>query len=220
MIKAILFDLDNTLIDFLRMKRIACEAAVEAMIDAGLDVKKKTALKDIYAIYDRFGMEDPKVFQKMLKKVTGKVDYRILANAIVAYRRARTGFLVSYPHVKYTLLKLKSKGLKLAIVTDAPRLKAWIRLANMNIADMFDAVIAFEDSKVHKPSKKPFLAALKKLRVNPEECLMVGDWPERDMKGAKQLGIKTVFAKYGNRKVRKSGADFEIADIKELLDIV
>ena len=49
---------------------------------------------------------------------------------------------------------------------------------------------------------------------------MVGDWPERDIKWAKAIGMKTCFARYGNPKIKKSGADYEIDDIKMLLDIV
>ena len=50
---------------------------------------------------------------------------------------------------------------------------------------------------------------------------MVGDWPERDMVGASRLGMKTVFARYGDTKgVVESGADFEIDDIQQLLEIV
>ena len=41
MIKAILFDLDNTLIDFFRLKKKCCNAAIDAMISAGLKIKKK-----------------------------------------------------------------------------------------------------------------------------------------------------------------------------------
>ncbi len=220
MIKAVIFDLDNTLIDFMRMKRVSCEAAVSAMIDAGLDVKKEKAMKIIFKLYDVHGLEEGKIFQKFLKKLTGDVDYRILASGIVAYRRVKSGFLEPFPHTSYVLLKLKDKGKKLAIVTDAPRLKAWLRLAAMKIGDFFDVVVTFEDTKKHKPNNLPFEAALNKLKLKPEECLMVGDWPERDIKGAKKLGMKTCFARYGNRKVKKSGADFEIDDIKELLNII
>jgi len=220
MIKAVLFDLDNTLIDFMRMKRNSCESAISAMIDAGLNVKKEKALKKLFKLYDQYGLEDKKIFQKFLKGETGKVDYRILANAIVAYRSVRTSYLKPFPHTDYVLLKLKSKGIKLAIVTDAPRLKAWLRLMAMKIGNFFDIVVAYEDTKELKPSNLPFEAALKKLRVKPEECLMVGDLPHRDIEGAKKLGMKTCFAKYGNPKVRKSDADYEINDIKELLRIV
>ena len=119
-IKAIIFDLDNTLIDFMKMKRISIEEAIDAMIDAGLNLPKKKALDLLYKLYEEKGLEDPHIFQKFLLKVTGKVDHKKLAYAIVAYRNARTGFLHPYPGTKRTLIKLKEKGLKLAIVSDAP----------------------------------------------------------------------------------------------------
>ena len=221
MIKAVIFDLDNTLIDFMKMKKLSCEAAVNSMIDAGLKIEKEKGMGLLFDLYDKYGLEDPKIFQKFLKKITGKVDYRVLANGIVAYRKVRGGFLEPYPHTSYVLLKLKGKGLKLAIVSDAPKLKAWIRLAYMKIADFFDVVVAFEDTMQRKPSKLPFEAALKNLRLKPEECLMVGDWPERDVEGAKKIGMKTCFARNGSsRKIKDSGADYIIDDIKELLQII
>jgi putative hydrolase of the HAD superfamily len=220
MIKAILFDLDNTLIDFMKMKKVSCEAAIDAMIDAGLNVEKEKAIKILFKIYDKYGLEDPRVFQKFHKKVLGKVDYRILAYGVVAYRKMRSGFLEAFPHTHYTLLKLKSKGLKLAIVSDAPRLKAWMRLAYMKISDFFDVVVTFDDTKQLKPSIMPFKLAMKRLNVQPNETLMIGDLPQRDIKGAKSLGIKTAFAQYGNLKVKNSDADIVLKDIKDLLKIV
>ena len=219
MIKAALFDLDNTLIDFMKMKKMSCEAAVTAMIGSGLNARHDKALKALFELYDKYGLEEKTIFQKFLMKLAGKVDYRILANGIVAYRRVRAGFLEPYPNVDYVLLKLRSKGIKLGIVTDAPKLKAWIRLASMKLSNFFDVDITFDDTRKLKPSKMPFEAALRQLKVKPSECLMVGDWPERDIKGAAKLGMKTCFAKYGNPKA-KANADYVINDIKELLEIV
>ena len=51
MIKAVIFDLDNTLIDFMKFKRISCEAAINAMIDAGLDVNKDIAMDNLFNLY-------------------------------------------------------------------------------------------------------------------------------------------------------------------------
>ncbi|HJN56756.1 MAG: TIGR02253 family HAD-type hydrolase [Candidatus Woesearchaeota archaeon] len=220
MIKAVIFDLDNTLVDFMKMKNLSCEAAIDAMIGAGLKVEHEKAIKALFKLYDKYGLEEKAIFQKFLKKVTGKIDYKILASAIVAYRRVRTGFLEPYPNVDYILLKLKDKGIKIGIVTDAPKLKAWIRLASIKLSNYFDVVVTFEDTKQHKPSKLPFLAALKKLDLKAEQCLMVGDWPERDIKGANDIGMKTCFARYGNPKIKKSNADYEINDIRALLNIV
>lgn len=204
----------------MKMKRMSIEAAASAMIDAGLEQKKDDIVKKLFDLYDIYGWEDQTIFQKYLSENVGKIDFRTLANAINAYRRVRSGFLEPFPHVMHTLLKLREKGLKLAIVSDAPKLKAWIRLTAMKIDHFFDIVVAFEDTKKLKPSKKPFIIALNKLKLIPEECLMVGDMPERDIKGAKRLGMKTCFAKYGSSDSSpKTKADYEIDDISELLKI-
>ena len=220
MIKAVIFDLDNTLIDFMTMKTLSCDAAISAMIGAGLNANKGKAMKELFKLYDKYGLEEKTIFQKFLKKVAKKVDYEILASGIVAYRRVRTGFLEPYPHVGEVLFELKKRGIKLAIVSDAPRLKAWIRLVSMKINHLFDVVVTFDDTKEFKPSTVPFKLAFKKLKVKAHECLMVGDRPERDIKGAKKLGMLTCFAKYGNPTAKGSEADYEINDIKELLEIV
>ena len=159
-------------------------------------------------------------FQKFLRKVNGKIDYKILAAGIVAYRKAQIGVLEPYAMVIPTLIKLREKGLKLAIISDAPRLNAWIRLVEMRIHDFFDVVITFDDTKLKKPDKAPFEAALRQLKIPAEECLMVGDWPERDIAGAKELGMKTAFAKYGSTKENTTKADYDLKGVQDLIKIV
>ena len=220
MIKSVIFDLDNTLIDFLRMKKLSCDAGVSAMIGAGLNVDKEIAISKLFELYKQYGMEDKLIFQRLLEKLSGEINYEILASGIVAYRRVRSGFLEPYPNVGRVLFELKRKGIKLAIVSDAPRLKAWIRLVAMKINHYFDLVVTFDDTGEYKPSNKPFMVVFDKLNLKPAECLMVGDWPERDIKGAKALGMLTCFAKYGNPEATAQDADYEINDIKELLEIV
>ena len=56
MIKAILFDLDNTLIDFMRMKEKSCESAIDAMILAGLKTNKKKATEELFKLYFFFSL--------------------------------------------------------------------------------------------------------------------------------------------------------------------
>ncbi|MBI2657380.1 TIGR02253 family HAD-type hydrolase [Candidatus Woesearchaeota archaeon] len=220
MIKAVIFDLDNTLIDFMTMKKLSCDAAVTAMIGAGLNVNKEKAMKELFRLYDKYGLEKKTIFQKFLKRMAKKIDYEVLASGIVAYRRVRSGFLEPYPHVSEVLFDIKRRGIKLAIVSDAPRLKAWIRLVSMKINHLFDVVVTYEDTKEFKPSTKPFKIAFKRLKIKAGQCLMVGDRPERDIKGAKRLGMLTCFARYGNPAASSSEADYEINDIKELLEIL
>ncbi len=221
MIRAIIFDLDNTLTDFMKMKRAAIDAAVDGMLDAGLKLPREVVAQKIYGVYDREGIEYQQVFDLFLKEELGAIDYKILTSAIIAYRRARDSYLVLYPHVNWTLLELLKRGLKLAVVSDAPRLQAWMRLAQLQLQHLFDPVVAFEDTGERKPSPKPFERALQLLNVAPHEAIMVGDWPERDMVGASKLGIRTAFARYGDTfGTQHSGADWDLNDVHDLVEIV
>lgn len=221
MIRAVVFDVDNTLVDFIKWKNAAVDAAILAMIDAGLDLTFEQARKKIFAIYDKKGIEYQEVFDDLLQEVLGYIDYRILAAGIVAYRRAREGSLVAYPHVSLALLKLFRMHLKLAVVSDAPKLQVWMRLVQLGVDNFFDVVVAFEDTGRRKPAPEPFQKALELLEVGADEAIMVGDWAERDILGAKEIGMTTVFARYGDTfGTKNSGADFEIDDIIQLIPIV
>ncbi|MEO0096555.1 MAG: HAD-IA family hydrolase [candidate division WOR-3 bacterium] len=221
MIKGVVFDLDNTLIDFVKMKDLAIEEAVNYMIDAGLNMDKEEVKKEIYKIYEEKGIEYQEVFQDFLSKKFGNIDYKILAAGIVGYRRAKDFSLVPYPHTEYTLLELIKRGLKLAVVSDAPKLQAYLRLCYLGFLNYFDCVVAYEDTKKKKPDKEPFFLVLKILNLKPEEVIMVGDWRERDIIGAKLVGMKTAFARYGDTfNTKESNADYELNDIIEIIKIV
>lgn len=221
MIKAVLFDLDNTLIDFMKVKRTSVDAAINAMLSAGVRISKKKAEKVLYALYKQHGIEHQQIFQKFLREVLGRLDYKILAEGIVAYRKTQAGIMMPYSDVIPALKQLRKMRLKIAIVSDAPRMRAWLRLVEMGLQNYFHFVVCFEDTGHYKHTGLPFKRALKLLKLKSSECLMVGDWPERDIVGAKKLGIKTVFARYGaTKKIRKSGADFEIDSVREVAGVV
>jgi len=226
-IRAVIFDLDNTLTDFMAAKQAAIEAAADAMIDAGLPMAADQVVRRIFAIYDEVGIEHQRVFNRFLQEATGRVDDRVLAAAVVAYRRAREASLVPYPHVMHTLYRLLKEGYRLAVVSDAPRFEAWLRLCYMGLHHIFDVVLTFDDTGERKPSPVPFRMALRLLEVAPREAVMVGDWPERDIVGGSEAGLHTVYARYGDtyqsadrERRTTSGAQFEIDDPRQLLDVL
>ena len=220
-IKGVIFDLDNTLLDFMKMKEVAVKSAIKGMIEAGLEIDEEESYKDIVSIYEDFGWENQKVFDVFLNKSIGYVDNKFLAAGIVAYRRAREANLLAYPNVNRTLVSLTKLGIKLAVVSDAPSREAWMRIYYLNLYHFFDAVITFDDSGERKPSSKPFEMALNKLKLEAEDSLMIGDWPERDVVGAKQIGMRTAFAVYGDTfGTKNSGADWDIQDVSEIITII
>jgi putative hydrolase of the HAD superfamily len=221
MVKAVILDIDNTLMDFMRMKRAAVDAAADAMIDAGLTMGKEDLRGKIFEIYWKEGIEDQNIFDKVLMKEFGKVDPKILAAGIIGYKRAKEGHFTLYPHVKMALTDILKMGVRMGVVSDAPRLSVWLRIVGLGLHHFFDHVVTFDDTGEKKPSPRPFEKILSLMNCEPAETIMVGDWAERDIKGAKALGMRTAWAKYGNEfDTPVSGADFELNDIYDLVGIL
>jgi len=188
--KAVLFDLDNTLIDFTGMKNAAIKEATRSMLKAGLNIPFKEAYKKLNKVYWE-DIESDTAITDFLRRLE-KGDDRILAAGINGYLRGKLANTKPVEGAIEAIKRFKERGLKVAVITDAPGLKAWQRLNLMGMDDLFDVVITFDDTGKKKPDEAPFRAALKKLGVTSEEAVMVGDWYERDIEGAKRLGMKTV----------------------------
>ncbi len=227
-IQAVIFDLDNTLTDFMKAKEEAIGAAVDAMIDAGLPLGRQEAIENIFAIYKQKGIEHQRVFNFLLEQTIGRNDDRILAAAVVAYRRARDSSLVTYPHTRLVLNRLLRSGYKMAVVSDAPRFEAWLRLTALGLQHSFDLVLTFDDTGFHKPDPRGFQMALEVLEVEPDRAVVIGDWKERDILGGRNAGLHTVYARYGDLysqytdKVVGDGPepDFVVDDLLQLLDVL
>ena len=221
MIKSVIFDIDNTLLDFMYMKSNAIRSGVNGMIGVGMSIDLENSIEQIFDIYNNKGYEHQEVFNEFIISKEGAINYKYLAAAIVEYKKAKEASLKLYPGVKDTLNSLAKMDLKLGILSDAPSREAWIRLYILGLHQFFDEIVTFDDTGFHKPAKEPFIKITQKLNVDYEDCLMVGDWPERDIKGAKQFNMKTAFARYGSTEnIDISGADYDLNSITDLINII
>ena len=223
-IRAVFFDLDNTLIDFMQMKEESCRAATQAMIGAGLKMDQKEAFCSLMETYYRLGLESDFAFTQFLKE-NNKFDHKILAAAINKYQETKTSYVKPYLNVKTVLQNLKEKGTILCILTDAPKTKAYQRLLTMGIDKYFEFVVGFEDTNVKKHTGLPLELAIKLLKkeipeIKNSEILMVGDSIERDLTPATKLGLKTAIAKYGQLSKENETVDYELENITDLTKIV
>ena len=223
MLKAILFDLDNTLLDFSGFKRESALAASKAMRKAGVPLSEKELYARIFKVYDKKGIEYQRTFGDVLYglELTQHELERARQAAIIAYTKKKYACLKLRPKVIQVLSSLRRKY-KLGIVTDAPREKAWQRLILSGLDGFFYPVVTYNDTLEHKPSLKPFELALFLLKVKPDEVLFVGDNPERDIIGAKKAGIRTVLAKYGciEYKEEMDVADYKLEKFDDLKNVL
>jgi putative hydrolase of the HAD superfamily len=198
---AVIFDLDCTLIDYSTFKTNAVQAAITAMRNAGLELPEETIKATVDAVYAEFGIEYELVYSTVLGRqgidLATNAGQRILQAGITAHNRIKYAQLVPYPEVKETLEQLRALRLLLALVTDAPRHKAWERLQITGLDNEFGVVVTLDDTKKTKPHPRPFIRALEQLMVSPHDCLVVGDNPARDIRGGRRMGMLTCLAEYG-----------------------
>jgi len=88
----------------------------------------------------------------------------------------------------------------------------------------FEAVILSYQVGVLKPDRRIYQEALGKLRLEPEECVFISD-EIGDLEGAKEVGLKTVLVRQGERTTHKARdpnfePDFQFNSISEIIEFL
>ena len=127
------------------------------------------------------------------------------------------------PHARAVLKRL-SHRYRIGVVTDTETSsEASVRAAlrNVGLAPFISAVVTSTDAGVTKPHRAMFLAALRQLGAKPSEAIMVGNDPERDIQGARRLGITSVLYRPSKdyRRAAESGADYVIDSLEQVIEI-
>lgn len=216
-LSTILFDMDNTLFDFVSAQIAACHAVTGFLGRSDGDI--------LYEEYFRRGVRG---FESSLnirdymtdRSIPDNGDYK---KASAIYERVKLETIVPYDGMEATLTELRETGYILAVITDAHSRDATRRLEKAGLLPHITGLVSFDMVMVKKPSPIPFLTALEMMKTGPERALLVGDSPRRDIRPAGDLGIRTVYARYGDRfsPVRECPeADYVIDGITELLQVV
>ncbi len=173
MIKAVLFDMDGVLIDSF-----------------------ESNLKYFQDVLSHFGYEKPtreeyeKCFHlptvEVIKKfthLTHQEKIQEIVNFALSDDFPYSSLAPTVPRDAVEILRALSKKYKLWIVTS--RTKKWVFEATelRKNKKLFSVVMAYEDTKNHKPHPEPLLEAAKKLQLEPSECIYIGDAPTDRMAG-------------------------------------
>ena len=189
-IKALFFDIDNTLYDSATLSSMARKNSVKGMIDAGLDVDENTALNDLESIIKKHGSNYPRHYDELLENY-GLVDPKVIAAGVVAYEHTKWAYLKPSPGVLPTLMELKT-DYKLGVISNGLTIKQWEKLVGLGIHHFFDVVVTSQECGCEKPDLGIFKIALRAVNTKPDESVMIGDKLDVDIEGGKNAGMHTV----------------------------
>lgn len=227
-VRALTFDLDNTLWET-DASILRAEDAMARHLRTLTPARwmAEFTLDAFHAVRKEVIKEQPQIAHNLttIRKETLKRWFENLgATNAVAEDLANEGFQVfyeerqnvtPYPGTVATLSGL-SKNFKLAAITNGNA-----DLMAMQIGRYFQFSLQSQHFPEPKPAPVMFEEALKRLKVDPHECMHVGDDIEHDVMGAQQVGMKTVWFNMHSRSPRGDTlADYVITDLRELLHLL
>ncbi|MBB6695081.1 HAD family hydrolase [Cohnella xylanilytica] len=191
MIRAVLFDLDGTLLDR--------DRSLEAFLDNQYDRLEafrhipKEPFKLRFVELDARGcVWKDRVYRTLIEEfgAEGRANAEeLLADYVNSFRFHCRPF----PGTIELLEGLKRRGFKLALVTNGYTDFQESNISALNLNPFFDEILISEREGVRKPDPEIFLRALHRLGVSPEEAVFVGDHPENDIDGAAKAGLRTIW---------------------------
>lgn len=120
------------------------------------------------------------------------------------------------------MLEELASDFNLGLITNGPSVAQWEKINESGCHKFFDTVIVSGDLDVEKPNKCIYELACSELKVNPSECIMVGDKIETDIKGGMNAGVgATVWVNARNKSAPDDiQPDFTIVNVTKLPDIL
>lgn len=194
MIKALIFDLDDTLY---YEKEYVLGAFKE--VANYLRNKYKKDEKELYLRMKQLLEESGrgKIFNVICEENSFNED---IDELIEIYRNS-VPELELYEDSREILSWARKNGYKLGIITDGCSKVQWNKIKALEIEKFVDKIIVTDDfgKEFWKPNKKSYLDMIGFFKLEKEECIYIGDNPNKDFIGAREIGMKTI------RVIRKKG---------------
>ncbi len=215
MIRAIIFDLWNTLVsDSVGLSGFKELLSKKMSLDEIIPLFERTVQLKRVNSYAELKNSILVVFnEKNNSKVAGELD-RLYLKEI-----NRADFFADSVRC---LVELRRNGYKLGLLSNSDNLIIDVVEKKLSISKYFDEVCYSFDIGAIKPDKKAFDFVLRKLRVKPSEALMIGDSMRADIFGSSQIGLKNCLINRFGKDISRYGfkPDYQIKSLNELKSVV
>uniref|UniRef100_A0A4D5R9V3 N-acylneuraminate-9-phosphatase n=1 Tax=Scolopendra viridis TaxID=118503 RepID=A0A4D5R9V3_SCOVI len=195
-IRAILFDLDNTLIETRGADKKAVEKIRQYLYDHGVPEECARELVGEYLKCFRANPQDPipgrtdlDSWRKLLWAYALGPDWDYLLDKVYPlWKKTRFENLLFSDQVR-SMLKSLRKRYKLALITNGPSEAQWEKMQKLNARDYFDIILVSGDYPFEKPDPAIYQVVFETLGVSADECIMVGDTLGTDIQGGVNAGV-------------------------------
>ncbi|HEY9086096.1 MAG TPA: HAD-IA family hydrolase [Candidatus Tyrphobacter sp.] len=203
-IDVVLFDLDDTLHDdTAAYRRAATRVAEEVSAERGLDSRALNAayVEAAEGFWSNLSNDDltvkmvdvrKRLWARALARL-GVVDDTLAARCARDYNAYRRGYFALFPGVRDFLLNLRRQGKRIGLVTNGFAETHHDKITELNLRDVLDAIFIADEIGMVKPDPRLFAHACETLGAPPERSAMVGDRYERDIRGAIEAGLFTIW---------------------------
>lgn len=208
-IRAVLFDIDDTLFPSSEFASLARKNAQRAMIAAGMDATEEQAQQEHFRIIKKYGSNYGRQLDLLASRFPCKKRLRAIAAGIAAYHDAKAS-IHPFPHAQSTLMHLQKKGYALCIASEGKAIKQWDKLVRLGLDLFFSHVFI-----TRKKSPSFYRACAHRLRLSPSQCLMVGNHPKKDFSFSKKAGMHSLLL--SRSSARKKQAQIRSLDSLQAL---
>jgi putative hydrolase of the HAD superfamily len=217
MVKAVLFDLDGTLLN----RDVSLERFIKSQhqrLNSPLGHIPIDQYSSRFIELDAKGyVWKDKVYAQLVKEfsIIHLNSDDLLNDYIENFKYSCVGFL----NLIHTLTELKHHNITLGMITNGKGKFQLDNIRALGIEDFFDTILVSESINLRKPDPRIFEVALCNLNVAPCEAVFVGDHPINDVEAARNVGMVGVWKK-DSGWADNVEADFIIDDLIELIDFL
>jgi putative hydrolase of the HAD superfamily len=229
-LKALFFDVDDTLYSSTDFAANARRQAAQAMIRTGLRVDEETILRELDEIISEFGSNDDRHFDKLLRRMPKEAYPQgaklfIIGAGIIAYHQCKFRSFSPYEDAVEVMRRLHEKKLTMGIISAGVPMKQVEKILRLNLIPMLECnhIFITESTGIAKTNPKIYMHACRSVGAGPQECGYVGDNPAVDVDVPHRIGMKTFFSRRGTKYQNTPGStepDHVIQNFWDLLEIL
>lgn len=217
-IKAVIFDLDNTLLDRMSTFRDFVNSFVNTYFQ---HVEEIEDIVHRIIELDEDGYKDKnKLFAELLEELPWLVKPEI--SDLLNYYSAQYSTNALFMEYAAETIQYVRQKYKVGLITNGRNMIQYGKIDQLGIRNDFDFIIVSEEAGIKKPNIKIFQMAYEKIELKPEECVYIGDHPINDIEGAGKAGMNTIWIEVNQpwKHEVTIRPQHTIKHLRELLDIL